>query len=172
MNVEYMKIMYVNCGVWRIKWRMNELKLPSSSFIQLFWQYWVLGKVILQETAVGYSVTFHFNCLLIVKLIREINIAWLIFSTLEVRTSSVLCLFTVPYFVKKKQNLELKTKWLSVAHNYFSCILTRRWRTVFSLSINFVRKMRRNIRQPQIALWKAVSWQGYRMFRLPISWLL
>lgn len=115
---------------------------------------------------------FPFNCLLIVKLIREINIAWLIFSTLEVRTSSVLCLFTVPYFVKKKQNLELKTKWLSVAHNYFSCILTRRWRTVFSLSINFVRKMRRNIRQPQIALWKAVSWQGYRMFRLPISWLL
>lgn len=151
---------------------MNELKLLWSSFIQLFWQCWLLGKVILQETAVGYSVTFHFNCLLIVKLIREINIACFIFSTLEVRTSSVLCLFTVSYFVKKKQNLELKTKWLSVAHNYLSCILTRRWRTVFSLSINFVRKMRRNIRQPQIALWKAVSWQGYRMFRPPISWLL
>ena len=151
---------------------MNELKLLWSSFIQLFWQYWLLGKVILQETAVGYSVTFHFNCLLIVKLIREINIACFIFSTLEVRTSSVLCLFTVSYFVKKKQNLELKTKWLSVAHNYLSCILTRRWRAVFSLSINFVRKMRRNIRQPQIALWKAVSWQGYRMFRPPISWLL
>ena len=84
-----------------------------------------------------------------------------------------LCLFTVSYFVKKKkQNLELKTKWLSVTHNYLSCMLTRRWRAVFSLSINFVRKMRRNIRQPQIALWKAVSWQGYRMFRLPISWLL
>ena len=75
-------------------------------------------------------------------------------------------------FCKKNQNLELKTKWLSVAHNYLSCILTRRWRTFFSLSINFVRKMRRNIRQPQIALRKAVSWQGYRMFRLPISWLL
>ena len=167
-----MKITYVNCGVGRIKWRMNELKLLWSFFIQLFWQCWLLGKVILQETAVGYSVTFHFNCLFIVKLIREINIACFIFSTLEVRTSSVLCLFTVSYFVKKKQNLELKTKWLSVAHNYLSCILTRRWRTVFSLSINFVRKMRRNIRQPQIALWKAVSWQGYRMFRPPISWLL
>ena len=167
-----MKIMYVNCGVKRIKWRMNELKLLWSSFIQLFWQYWLLGKVILQETAVGYSVTFHFNCLLIVKLIREINIACFIFSTLAVRTSSVLCLFTVSYFVKKNQNLELNTKRLSVAHNYLSCILTRRWRAVFSLSINFVRKMRRNIRQPQIALWKAVSWQGYRMFRPPISWLL
>ena len=87
----------------------------------------------------------------------------------------IFCVVSIYGFLfckKKKQNLELKTKWLSVAHNYLSCILTRRWRTVFSLSINFVRKMRRNIRQPQIALWKAVSWQGYRMFRPPISWLL
>ena len=87
----------------------------------------------------------------------------------------ILCVMSIYgslFCKKKKQNLELKTKWLSVAHNYLSCISTRRWRTVFSLSINFVRKMRRNIRQPQIALRKAVSWQGYRMFRLPISWLL
>lgn len=166
-----MKIMHVNCGVGRIKWRMDELKamIILHSIILTILASW---KSYFAGTAVGYSVTFHFNCLLIVKLIREINIACLIFSTLKVRTSSVLCLFTVSYFVKKKQNLELKTKWLSVAHNYLSCILTGRWCTVFSLSINFVRKMRRNIRQPQIALWKAVSWQGYRMFRLPISWLL